>query len=138
MLVSGAPSLFRQLIYFLFSSLALLDILATANNVGGSLNIMSDDPKLLWLNGPGIADVHVADLHPLLPAEVGRLCILAIRALDFDNTAAFARLRGIVALLGDISISPEPESAMNLYIVSMVRIIHMERPTEVALRTTAA
>ena len=89
MLVSRAPSLFCQPIYFLFSSLALLDILPTANNVGGSLNIASDDQKLLWLNGLGIADVHVTDLHPLLPAEVGCLCILAIWALDFDNTAAF-------------------------------------------------
>ena len=85
--------------------------------------------------------MHVADLYPLLPAEVGCLRILAIWALDFDNTAAFTQLCGIVALLGDISISPEPESTMNLYIgVSMVRIIHMdsERPTEVALRMTVA
>ncbi len=72
-------------------------------------------------------DVHVADLHPLLPAKVGHLCILAILALNFDNTATFAQLSSIMALLGDISVSPEPESTMNLYVVSMVRIIHMER-----------
>jgi hypothetical protein len=82
--------------------------------------------------------MHVADLHPLFPAEIGRLCVLAVRALDFDDTAAFAWLRGVVALLGDISIGPEPESAMNLYIVSMARVIDTERLTEVALRTTAA
>jgi hypothetical protein len=83
-------------------------------------------------------DMHVTDLHPLLPAEVRCLCVLAIRTLDFDDTTAFAWLRSIMALLGDISICPEPESTMNLYIVSMARIIDTERLTEVALRTTAA
>jgi hypothetical protein len=82
--------------------------------------------------------MHVADLHPLLPAEVGRLHVLAIRALDFDDTTGFAWLRGIVTLLGDVSISPEPESAMNLYIMSIATIIDAERLTEVALRTSMA
>ena len=138
MLVSGALSFLRQPIYFLFISLSLLDILVTAKNVGSSLNITFDVRKLLWLNGPGITGVHVADLHPLLPAEVGHLCKLAIRTLDFDDTTALARLCGIVALLGDISISPEPKSTMNLYIMSVLRIVHTERLTEVALRMSAA
>jgi hypothetical protein len=93
---------------------------------------------LLWLNSPDIMDMDVPDLHLLLPAEVGRLCKLAIPALDFDNTATFAWLCSIMALLGDITISPEPEGTMNLYIMSMVRTIHVERPTEVVLRATTA
>src|SRR6266853_734140 len=137
-LISRTPSFFCQPIYFLFTSLALLGILAAAKNVCSSLNSTLNDRALLWLNSPDITDMHVTDLHPLLPAEVGCLHILAILALDFDNTATFAWLRSIVALLGDITISPEPEGMMNLYIVSMVRTIHVERPTEVALRMTTA
>src|SRR6266851_289828 len=82
--------------------------------------------------------MHVADLHPLLPAEVGHLCILAIWAPDFDNTTGFAWLHGIMTLLGDVSISLEPESAMNLYIMSIAMIIDAERLTKVVLRTSAA
>jgi len=137
-LVSRTSSFFCQPIYFLFTSLALLGILSVAKNVRSSLNSTLDDRTLLWLNSPDITDVHVTDLHPLLPAEVRRLRILAIPALDFDDTATFARLRSIVALLGDITISPEPEGTMNLYIVSTVRTIHVEGPTEVALRTIVA
>jgi len=83
--------------------------------------------------------MHVTDLHPLLPAKVGCLCILAILALNFNNnTATFAQLRSIVVLLGDITISLELEGTMNLYIMSMVRTIHIERPTKVVLRITTA
>jgi hypothetical protein len=138
MLISGASSFLHQLICFLFASLSLLDIPATAKNIGSSLNITFDVRKLHWFNGPGITGVHVADLHPLLPAEVGCLCNLAIRTLDFDDTTALGWLRGIVALLGDISVSPEPKSTMNLYIMSMLRIVHIERLTAVALRMSVA
>ena len=82
--------------------------------------------------------MHVADLHPLLPAEVGHLHVLAIQAPDFDNTTGFAWLCGIVTLLGDVSISPEPESMMNLYIMSIAMIIDVERLTKVVLRMSVA
>jgi hypothetical protein len=72
--VSRAPSFLHQPVYFLFTTLSLLDILVTAKNVSSSFNITIDVRKLVWLNSLGITDVHVADLHPLLPAEVGYLC----------------------------------------------------------------
>jgi len=43
-----------------------------------------------------------------------------------------------VTLLGDISISPEPESMMNLYIMSIATIIDAERLTKVVLRMSVA
>ena len=49
MLVSRAPSFFCQPIYFLFTSPALLGILATVKNVCGILNRMFDDWELLLL-----------------------------------------------------------------------------------------
>src|SRR5216683_5886918 len=120
-LISRTLSFFCQLIYFLFTSLVLLSILAAVKNICSSLNSTLDDQALLWLNSPDIMDMHVTDLHPLLPAEVGCLHILAILALDFNNnTATFAQLHSIMVLLGDITISLELEGTMNLYIMSMV------------------
>ncbi len=58
MLVSRAQSFFHQPIIFLFTSLVLLDIPATANNIGSSLNSTFDEQKLLWLNSLGIMDMH--------------------------------------------------------------------------------
>ena len=43
-----------------------------------------------------------------------------------------------MTLLGDVSISLEPESAMNLYIMSIAMIIDAERLTKVVLRMSVA
>jgi hypothetical protein len=96
-------------------------LLAAAKIIDGLLDRAYNELKfiLLSLKGPDITSMYVTDLIPLLFAEVGRLRILAIRAPHFDDTAALGRLRSIVALLGDIATSPEPERAMYLYIMSV-------------------
>jgi hypothetical protein len=93
----------------------LSDALASVKNLDSTKNSSFDDSKFMGLNGPDITGVHVADLLPLLLAKVGRFRGLAVTALHFDNAGALGQLRSVVALLGDIPVSPEPESAVYLY-----------------------
>jgi len=82
--------------------------------------------------------VQVAYPIPVVFAKVGRLHKFAILALHFGDATALGQPGVLVALLGDISLGPEPESMMHLYIMSILSSICNEKPTEVALRTSAA
>ena len=64
--------------------------------------------------------MHVTDLVPLVFTEVGLLCKLAVLGPHFENTAALGQLGAFVALLGDISFGPQPESTMHLCIVNIL------------------
>lgn len=81
--------------------------------------------------------MYVTHPFPLILAKVGSLRELAILAPYFDDAAALGKLGVIMALLGDQSFSPQPESTMHLYNVNIFSTIHKGIRTEVALRTSA-
>ena len=108
------------------------------DHIGGFSNDLINDAKLLWLDRKDITHVHVSQLLPLVFTEVGLLCELAVLAPHFENAAgALAQLRIIVAFLGDVSIGPQPESTMHLYIVNILGAMHKGKRTAVAPRTSA-
>ena len=102
------------------------------------MNVTFKDPKLLWLNGQDATHVHVTDFVPFVSTEVGCFRHLAIVAPHFDDAAALGQLGTVVALLGDISSGPQPESTMHLYIMNILSVVQKGKHTEVALRTSAA
>ena len=102
------------------------------------MNLPFDNLKLVWPNNQGITHMNVTKLAPLVLTEVGRLCKPALLALQFDNAAALGQLGIVVALLGDVTLGPQPEGAVNLYAINISSIIQKGKHTAVALRTSAA
>ena len=110
-----------------------------AESVGdSSLNLPFKDLKLFWPKNQGIAHMNVTKLTPLVLTEVGHLCKPALFALQFDNAAALGQLGTVVALLGDVSLGPQPEGAVNLYTMNITSIIQKGKYTMVALRMSTA
>ena len=109
-----------------------------AKDIGRSSDVPFDDSKLFWPNSKDTMHMHVADLAPLVFTEVGLLRQLAVLGPHFDDTAVLGQLGAVVALLGDISFGPQPESTMHLCIVNILSGIHKGKCTKVALRTSAA